>query len=210
MRWQPRLSAETSQRVHGSAFYASDVHIARQFLTACGSEEKSTALHARYDAHHHFAEIVNGVETAIADGLNMTALLPLWSFAAYSLDLPGTDRIEPHGFRYSKPVLVLINEMSGSGGDLFPAMIKDLGRARLFGKRTMGAGGHAWDDPHLNLKNSAIEINLTRSLIYRPNGHLIENSGVEPDIDYDITIEDFVSGFKEYFKAAEVSLLQML
>ncbi|MBM3766479.1 MAG: hypothetical protein FJW32_13915, partial [Acidobacteria bacterium] len=42
---------------------------------------------------------------------------------------------------YPKPVLVLIDEFSTSASEHFAALLQDNGRAKLFGKRTTGAGG---------------------------------------------------------------------
>ena len=48
---------------------------------------------------------------------------------------------------YTKPLIVLTDEMSASGAEVFAAGIQDNGRGRLVGWRTMGAGGsvEAWE-----------------------------------------------------------------
>ena len=43
---------------------------------------------------------------------------------------------------YTKPLIVLVDEMSASGGDAFAATIQDNLRGPLLGWRTMGAGGN--------------------------------------------------------------------
>ena len=43
---------------------------------------------------------------------------------------------------YTKPIMVLVDEMSASGGDAFAATIQDNARGPLLGWRTMGAGGN--------------------------------------------------------------------
>ncbi len=85
---------------------------------------------------------------------------------------------------------------------MFPALMQDNHRAVLMGHTTMGAGGHLWDDPQLVLKNSGMNVDLTRSLIYRADGSLIENSGVTPEVPYDVTEEDFMTGFQPYLNQA--------
>ncbi len=97
---------------------------------------------------------------------------------------------------YTKPVLMLIDEMSGSGGDAFPAIMQGIGRAKLMGVRTMGAGGHVVMMPSLN--NSSNVISMTKSLFYRPDGVAVENNGAVPDIQYLPSREDFLYDYREY------------
>lgn len=110
---------------------------------------------------------------------------------------------------YTKPVLILIDEMAGSGGDAFPAMMQGFGRAKLLGTRTMGAGGHV---EQFNLSNtySATSLRLTRSLFFRPDGTAVENNGANPDIPYTITMNDYVSEYADYQAFYTKSLLDMI
>ena len=61
--------------------------------------------------------------------------------APVSLNATGSLTLDPAPVRYSKPMIVLTDEFSASGADMFPAIIQDNGRAPLVGMRTMGAGG---------------------------------------------------------------------
>jgi hypothetical protein len=101
--------------------------------------------------------------------------------------------------RYTKPIVMLIDELSGSGGDAFPSLLGGIGRATLFGERTMGAGGHV--TPITPLPFSNISVNMTKSLFYRPDGVPVENNGAVPHIQYEIKASDAVNGFTEYQKA---------
>ncbi len=116
--------------------------------------------------------------------------------------------LQPNPIRYTKPVLMLIDELSGSGGDAFPAMMQGLGRAKLMGTRTMGAGGHVLELSALNF--SANELRITKSLFYHPNGTPVENNGVTPDFAYPITRSDFLNEYQDYQKAAVEKLLGMI
>ena len=91
---------------------------------------------------------------------------------------------------------MLIDEMSGSGGDGFPSLMQGYGRAKLIGTRTMGAGGHVTQNAPLNY--SQITVSMTRSQFFRPDGVPVENNGAAPDYPYEITFEDFVGGYKSY------------
>jgi C-terminal processing protease CtpA/Prc len=154
------------------------------------------------DGYPEFKDVVDEIERTLNQGAEMTKPLPMRGFMEVKLDMPGGNQIQPNPIRYTKPIVLLINEMSGSGGDLLPALMKDFGRAKLLGTRTMGAGGHLWDDPPLQLKHSGGEVSLTRSLIYRPNGQPIENYGVEPHKPYPISMDDFLNGYSHYLQAA--------
>jgi len=110
----------------------------------------------------------------------------------------GSQLIAPNSVRYTKPIVMLIDELSGSGGDAFPGMLQGLGRAKLLGTRTMGAGGHVVAIPPLGY--SANQLRITKSLFYHPNGTAIENNGVTPDVPYTITRKDFLDGYRDYQK----------
>lgn len=116
--------------------------------------------------------------------------------------------LEPNTHHYTKPILMLIDEMSGSGGDAFPAMLQGMSRAKLFGTRTMGAGGHVVTFAPLNYSGN--NLRMTKSMFYRPNGTPIENNGVVPDYAYTITGEDFMFGYQDYQKAYLAKLLEMI
>ncbi len=126
-----------------------------------------------------------------------------------SLNLTGTfGMIQPSGaVNYKKPVLLLINEFDFSGGDAFPALMKDNGRAVLFGAQTAGAGGNVRE--YGPLANSFFKFSLTESLMVRPNGEYMENRGVVPDIAYSITEDDFMNGYRNYVRAFTVEALKL-
>ncbi len=126
-----------------------------------------------------------------------------------SLDLEGQfGMIQPQpSIRYTKPVLLLINEFDFSGGDAFPAIMKDNGRVTLFGARTSGAGGNVQE--YGPLTNSFFKFHLTESLMVRPNGQLMENLGVTPDVAYKVTEDDFMNGYQNYLAAFTKEALKL-
>jgi hypothetical protein len=98
---------------------------------------------------------------------------------------------------YSKPLMVLVDEMSASGGDYFAATIQDNARGPLFGFRTMGAGGNVEDWEAGSYSQGFTRV--TESLMSRnidvvtadfPVTRYVENVGVRPDIAYDYMTRD--------------------
>ncbi|MBT4790118.1 MAG: hypothetical protein HON90_00980 [Halobacteriovoraceae bacterium] len=158
-------------------------------------------------AYLRFTSIIHGIKVAYNNNQFSTQKIPFRGFFEHKLLLKGDDLIEPETNHYTKPIVITINEMSGSGGDVFPALLKSYGRATLAGMKTMGAGGHLWNDPHLELKNSKISVHLTRSLIYRPHGATIENNGANPDIFLSESKIDLKNGYSNYFNQVIKSLL---
>jgi C-terminal processing protease CtpA/Prc len=126
-----------------------------------------------------------------------------------SLNLTGSfGMIQPNDtVHYTKPVLLLINELDFSGGDAFPAIMKDNGRVTTFGAKTNGAGGNVAE--YGPLANSFFKFNLTESLMVRPNGNYVENNGVQADIPYSITEDDFMNDYRGYVKAFTNSALKL-
>lgn len=110
---------------------------------------------------------------------------------------------------YTKPVLVLTDEMSASSADIFAAMVQDNRVAPLFGYRTMGAGGSPQDV--LVGVYSEGETSVTRSLVVRlhpvvtpdyPTTSYVENVGVRPDVPMDyMTKDDLLNGGASFVKA---------
>ena len=93
---------------------------------------------------------------------------------------------------YTKPLIVLVDEMSASGGDAFAATIQDNLRGPLVGWRTMGAGGSVeqWEAGTYSLGSATV----TESLMNRkndivttdyPTAPYVENIGVRPDVVVD-------------------------
>jgi C-terminal processing protease CtpA/Prc len=104
---------------------------------------------------------------------------------------------------WTKPRLVLIDELAGSCADIFPMLIKENHLAPLFGRRTIGLGGNV--EGFGPLTNSQATLSLTRGLFTThqddetyATADFVENNGVEPDIEHVITAADFRSGFIGY------------
>lgn len=110
----------------------------------------------------------------------------------------GMREVLPHpDVQYNKPIIVLINELDFSCGDLFPAILQDNKRAILFGNKTAGAGGYVRAYP-CNSRFGVQAFSLTGSLIFRLDGSPIENLGVTPDIPYKLTENDLRNNYIDY------------
>ena len=136
-------------------------------------------------SYQWWSEVVELVKTHWLAGDFLT------DFSAFAPDL-----YKPNRITYTKPIIMLIDELSGSGGDAFPGLMQGYGRAKLLGTTTSGLGGHVVPMPDLTF--SRMTIRMTKSLFYRPDGTPIENNGAEPDIDYAITVDDVKYGYRPY------------
>jgi hypothetical protein len=120
---------------------------------------------------------------------------------------------------YTKPILMLVDEMSASAADYVAATFQDNARGPLFGWRTMGAGGNVeeWEGGSYSLGFA----DVTESLMYRnkdvttpdyPVTRYIENVGVRPDIESDyMTVDNLRTGgtaFVNAFSRAIVDLIR--
>jgi C-terminal processing protease CtpA/Prc len=120
---------------------------------------------------------------------------------------------------YSRPLIVLVDEMTASGGDAFAATIQDNARGPLLGWRTMGAGGNVegWEAGTYSLGFTTV----TESLMNRknpvvtaeyPTAPYVENIGVRPDIVVDYMTVDNLNQrgkpFVDAFVAAMVARIE--
>lgn len=139
--------------------------------------------------------IRNAIVTANAELRGSTGPLPLDSV---TLDRDPFTLPDGRMAAYTKPLMVLVDELSASGGDAFPATIQDNKRGPIYGWRTMGAGGNVASYTAGVYSEGAAS--LTLSLMNRiqpivtpeyPEAPYVENIGVRPDIvdDY-MTMEN--------------------
>lgn len=114
--------------------------------------------------------------------------------------LYGIDQINPHpSAQYTKPILLLTNELDFSGGDFFPAILQDNKRVTILGERTAGAGGFVAGCYHPNHFGIA-GYSYTASIAERIDNNPIENLGIQPDIQYSITEDDLCYYYYDYIQ----------
>jgi hypothetical protein len=103
---------------------------------------------------------------------------------------------------YTKPVFMLVDHLSFSGGDATPANLMDYGRAILIGTRTAGAGGTV-EKFSSRLMLTEFKYNLTTSLMYRPvaDQKYVENFGVNPHYVVLPTVNDYTNRFSDFLNS---------
>ena len=177
--------------------------------------------------------IVNAVVSAEAGGAPKDVIENLRAIMTQIVDAYNNNRgrtapvslttgdltLAPAANAYAKPLLLLVDEMTASGGDMFAAILQDNHRGPLLGMRTMGAGGSVVQFHCTTFTESSCGI--TQSLMNRgvvisgtefPPTPYIENVGVRPDIVVDyMTRANLMSAgasFVQTFTDAAVKLTQ--
>ncbi len=119
----------------------------------------------------------------------------------------GHDWFSPSEAIYG-PKVMLINEMSGSGGDALPWYFRKAGIGQLIGKKTwgglVGIGGY----PELI---DGGRVTAPRAAIYGLNGEWeVENHGIPPDVEVDLDPAAYRQGHDAQLdKAIEVVMQQL-
>ncbi len=135
-----------------------------------------------------------------------------------SVPLPmftATPTLDPDAAHWTKPFMMLTDELSVSCADFVPLLVQANGLAPLFGQRTMGGGGNV--EQVATLTNTQGQLSISRGLgtVYDPTGvypesRIIEDNGVTPDVSYSHTLADFRAGYLAYVTAFNASLTQQL
>lgn len=108
---------------------------------------------------------------------------------------------------YTKPVVVLVSEGSGSASELFSSTMQDLDRAQIVGQRTCGCllaylgyatipGGGALAYSEMGFSS--------------PKNRIVEGSGVVPDLPVALSVTDIQTARDRALELAEETLLRKI
>jgi len=106
------------------------------------------------------------------------------------------------------PLLALTNEHAGSDGDIFCHSFKLMGLGPLVGKRTWGGVVGTW--PRHALVDGTVTTQPEFSFWFEDVGWNVENYGTDPDIDVDITPQDYRAGRDTQLERSIEEIMRLL
>ena len=108
-----------------------------------------------------------------------------------------------NGLATTIPLVVLVNGGTASAAEIVAGAVQDHERGVLIGEHTFGKG--AVQSP-IDLSDGS-HLRLTIAHWFTPNGHLIQEGGIAPDIEVGLTDEDAVAGLDPQLDRAVSYLL---
>ncbi len=105
-------------------------------------------------------------------------------------------------------IVCLTNELSGSDGDIFSHSFKLMKLGKLIGKRTWGGVIGIW--PRHFLNDGSITTQPEYAFWFKDVGFNVENYGTDPDIEIEITPEDWKNGVDPQMDKAISTVLNEL
>lgn len=106
------------------------------------------------------------------------------------------------------PIVALTNEMAGSDGDIFSHAFKLMHLGPLIGKRTWGGVIGIW--PRHALVDGTVTTQPEFSFWFKDVGWNMENYGTDPDIEVEITPNDYLQDLDPQLDRAISECLQLL
>ncbi|MEU6713516.1 PDZ domain-containing protein [Nonomuraea sp. NPDC046802] len=106
------------------------------------------------------------------------------------------------------PLVAITNEWAGSDGDIFSHTFKLLKLGPLVGRRTWGGVIGIW--PRHQLADGTVTTQPEFSFAFDDVGWQVENYGTDPDIEVDITPQDYAAGVDTQLERAIDVALDLL
>lgn len=88
------------------------------------------------------------------------------------------------------PTVILVNEGSASASEILAGALQDYGKAKLVGKKTFGKG--SVQDYQQFSDGSSLKLTIAEWLT--PKGRFIDKQGIVPDVEVELTEEDYNAG----------------
>jgi carboxyl-terminal processing protease len=104
---------------------------------------------------------------------------------------------------YKGPVMILVNEGSGSGSELFSAAMQENGRAAVVGRQSCGC---VLGISHFKKMKGGSELAVSELKYLSPQGHRIEGTGIVPNRPVPLTLADLQHHHDAALEAAEAAL----
>jgi C-terminal processing protease CtpA/Prc len=119
---------------------------------------------------------------------------------------------------YKKPVMLLVDDFSASAAEVFAATFQDNNRGKVFGWRTMGAGGGVGSANAGTYTEGDVSITVTAGVRPSPvktgdfpETPYWENVGVRPDVSFDYMTKDNLLGKgKAYVEAFSNAIAEQI
>jgi carboxyl-terminal processing protease len=105
------------------------------------------------------------------------------------------------------PIVILQDQASASGSEIVAGALHDNGRAKIVGTRSFGKGTVNQLEPLKNCGDPAGcgALYLSVGRWFTPSGSQIEGVGVKPDVEVDMSSDDYIdNGDLQVFKAIDI------
>jgi tricorn protease len=135
-------------------------------------------------------------------------LLALLTKKVHGFETPrGGNRMTQPFSAFTRPMILLINQNSASDAEIFPHGFKFDGLGKLVGVPTMGA---VIGTSNRTLFDGTTTFRVPSTGWTTPEGRLMENWGVPPDIQVENRPEDLLAGHDRQLEVATTELLRQL